>query len=96
MGEPINLSPFGWTVLICLGVFILLINVSLFAALRRKKTTPPRIDPMRFVPKDIGKTLRDPWHQEDAQWRELSQQVAQLKRDQPPRPDDSDPENRVE
>lgn len=91
MGNSLNLSPLGWTVLICLGIFIIILNLSLIVVIRKKTINPPRI-----IQQDTGKYLRNPWHNEDAQWQKLSQQVAQWKEEKPANKSDSDPDRPAE
>lgn len=91
MGDSFTLSPLAWTVLICLGIFIILLNLSLIVALRKRTINPPRI-----INKDTPKYLRNPWHKEDAEWQELSQKVFQWKEEPPHDPTEASSDRPVE
>lgn len=91
MGDSLTLSPLAWIVLIYLGIFIILLNLSLIIALRKRTINPPRL-----INKDTPKYLRNPWHKEDAGWQELSQKVSQWKEEPADDPPDSGSDRTVE
>lgn len=91
MGNGFNLSPLGWTVVICLGIFIIILNLTLLVALSKRPIKPPRI-----INKDTASYLRNPWQKEDAQWQELSQKVSQLKEQPSDDPPDAGPDREVD
>jgi hypothetical protein len=66
----------AWLVLGCLGVFILIVNVSLFTALRGKKNNSS--SSLQRVVNGARSTWRRPFKSEDAELHELSQKVADL------------------
>lgn len=67
----------AWLVLGCLGVFILIVNISLLTAFRAKKNNPS--SPLQRVVNGARSTLRSPFKSEDEALQELSQKVANLK-----------------
>ena len=66
-----TLSPLGWTLIIFLSLFIVVINVSLFTKLRRRPTRNNWVEKIT----NAGKTIRDPFRNENEKWKELSEKV---------------------
>ena len=72
-----HLSPLGWITLGCFGVFFIALNMSLLLLYRNRnakiKARPPRT---------LNPFQRDPWEKENAGWKQLSEQVERLKKEQ--------------
>lgn len=73
-----SLSPLGWILIILLVSLIIGINLSLF--LGKKKNT----DPDNWVSRiqAAGRTMRDPFHNDDEKLNNLSQKVLELRKTQ--------------
>jgi hypothetical protein len=70
-----EISTTAWVVMGCFGVFVILINLGLWASLKRRDTSQGEWL-QRFA-----QSIRKPYAQEDSQLRELSERVGQFKRD---------------
>jgi|WetSurMetagenome_2_1015567.scaffolds.fasta_scaffold854725_1 hypothetical protein len=68
-----EISATAWVILGCFGIFIILINLSLWTAWRKKDTTEGEWL-QRFT-----QGIRSPWSKEDAQLKELSTRINDLK-----------------
>ena len=73
MGNPI--SPLGWVLIIFTALLIISLFVSLFTRLKEKGKEPGWISALQ----NVGKTMRDPFGDENRKMQELSAKVQQLK-----------------
>lgn len=73
MGDTV--SPLGWTLIILFGVFIVVINISLFLGFKKNRNRDTWIDRLTMT----GKKVRDPFKDENDKIRELSLKVESLR-----------------
>ena len=72
-----HLSPLGWITLGCFGVFFIALNMSLLLLYRNRNANI-----MARPPRTLNPFQRDPWEKENAGWKQLSEQVERLKKEQ--------------
>jgi hypothetical protein len=70
------ITPLGWVFIVFLGAVILATNLSLLTALRK----PPEKGQQPSPWKKVMNTARDPFGEEDGQWRQLAAQVQEFKK----------------
>lgn len=68
-----DLPVSAWILIACFLSFFVVLNLSLFYALRHK--SPSSLPGVATKPGDF---LRNPWKKEDQQWQELSDRVDEL------------------
>lgn len=76
MGNQI--SPLGWVLIILLVLLIVSLYLSLFTKLKDKKEKHGWISSMQ----NAGKTIKDPFHNENLKIEELAKSVQKLKKNQ--------------
>lgn len=69
-----SISPLGWVLIIFLALLIIGLFVSLFTHLKHKNKEPGWISMMQ----NAGKTMRDPFGEENKKLNELSDKIQQL------------------
>lgn len=76
MGDSI--PTLGWILIIFLVVFIVALNVSLFTGMKKKNDKNGWVAKMR----QTGRIIKDPFHNENLKFQELSEKVEELKKQQ--------------
>lgn len=66
-------SPLGIAILIVLAVFVVGINLGLVSLLRNKNQSKNQ-----NIFNNVQKIIRNPWDEENKQWKKLSDEVAHL------------------
>lgn len=72
-----DISPLGWIALALVVVFLVLLNLSLFRALRSKNKT--EVKNKSSALQRLGESVRNPWKTEDDMISELAKRTASLR-----------------